>query len=371
MILFESGSGFSPLSPALSEARRPQDNGGIDVTLTPEAPIARETAPFVQPNTDFEGESTHSPLEESDAARNAADSSMAPVIDLPNFHKGRPPVYTKKGVELPYIDSDIFDGHRSARQMVALLAIEGNIAPGMAYAHQAARRLRYKVYSQLGWIGEDKKDSDGGESDKYDARSVHLAAIANTPHGPLLHGGIRLILSHKDEKLPVEDKYGMVAEDGATELSRLIFQHPDKRMRTMTMFGCFRATIGTGLNLDYKVAYGMVEPYLPQILTSRKLAHTLLTDYTPTPEYGNTDNALLYVDPHKLLEGTRLRRGAPLLTSLFFRNTLKGNGLGYYRDSYCLVRQDEQVGVDSLIQRYRRSKKTDTPSGQPHWPDAA
>lgn len=366
MLLFESGSHKYNHHPHLDV---PTQTGLDEAILAGDKNAPAETASSVFVPLSETAEVVGTPyIDRTATVDNLATTSL---ISLPNYNRGRPQMFTKKGVELPYIESDIFEGHEHAKQMVGMFAIEGNVAPGMAYANQAARQLRYRVYNNLGWVDSDKRDLDGGESDEHDAHSVQFGTIANTPYGPILHGGIRLILSDGKTPLPVEEKYQRPMEDGATELSRLIFQHPNKTLRSMSMSASFRAAIGTGVGLDYKVAYGMVEQYLPRILSARKLAHSVLTDFQPTPEYGNTENALLYVDPHKVLEGTKLRTGASLMTSLFFRNTLKGNGLGYYRDNFFLFREGEQSGAAKLIERYRRNNKPSPDTQQPHWPEAA
>ncbi len=292
-------------------------------------------------------------------------------ILVPHFNKGRPDVYTKRGVLLPYIEGeDIFEGHEKAKQFIGMFAINGNIAPGMAYANIAAQQLRGRVYENLGWIEPDKVGFDGRESDEYDARSVQIGVVQNSEYGPLLHGGVRLILSQPNEPLPVEEKYGFTANEGATELSRLIFQHPDKTIRAAGQVACFRAMIRVGLELDYKVAYGMVEPYLPNLLAKRKLAHKMLSDFEPTPEYGNSNNALLFVDPHELLDRTKPWKGGSLATYLFFR-IAPNSSLGYYRDNLCLFREGSQKGTDDLIERHRRNNHPDPDPKQYPVPSAA
>ena len=247
-------------------------------------------------------------------------------------------------VHLPIVDGEDADLFRRSKvpaaYHVGVVAVRSDIhMPGV---YRGARRLRLNEYSGRGWLHPNAANIDGGEFDEYDNRALHIAVTKNTPGGPVLIATDRLILKDTvDNLLPVEKKFPEIFENnpaqvGATEISRHMSRSANKTERALAEIASMRAMIGVGLGMGFTHAYGMIEKPLARLLSIKNLAHNMLTSFEPTPEYGNTLNGLLHVEPHELLKGVRfcnvLRKKDPVKfsTYLMFNGADKNQGIGFY-----------------------------------------
>lgn len=306
-----------------------------------------------------------------------SDSGIMQQYDLP-FHTiagARLQRGSDSRVRLPIIDrngpdGNIFDSYSRAPYAVVLAAAGKTIYHSGVYT--AIRRLRREEYTRRGWLHPEQTDPDFGEHDEHDDRALHLAVLKNTRMGAAVIASDRLI--YKDEKsgpLPVEKKYPSYFEEhpiesGATEISRHLSRSGIPTERLLAEIASMRSMIGVGIAHGDTHAFGMIEPRLERLLKAKKINHQMLTDYEPTPEYGDTVNALLRVDPKMMLDQLRFRHvlkkdGIDLTTWLMFRNAISDQGIGFH-SPYLLVNlgrrglSQEVVhegGIQEELDRYR------------------
>ncbi len=267
----------------------------------------------------------------------------------------------------PLVDHDVFEGRERAKYAVGLVGVGSRVRldadfPTTRLMHPklalAVGRLRYESYSRLGWI-PPTPDKNGAEHDDHDAISLHFGVVANTAFGPRMVGCSRLLLSGLGIALPVEKDYPDLfaqqpPEDRATEISRMITMRPMsvqeiaarssrapvKGEPKVAYAALQRVMIGCGRRAGYTCAYGMAEERLIAGLRQFGIPYRQLTDYRPIPEYGNTENAVLFVSPGDVEARTRMSNvHTPLGTRLFFRGIQHHLGQGFYYDKNMVVRR--------------------------------
>ncbi len=236
--------------------------------------------------------------------------------------------------DLPLVHAEVFSRHPQAAYYVGVLAVDG-MENGPAYL--AARQLRFERYNDLGWLPDSSRDLDGGEHDQFDEDAVQFGVIKNSLMGPRMIATSRLIRkTTKNPILPVEADYPEVFTDNPAglndvEVSRLISASSDKRERHAASLAIQRAMIGWCSNNGVDKTHAMVEPYLAKIFDQTGVPYEKRSDFKPIPEYANTENAVVTIDPMRMAQTLRAHRiGMPIATSLFFHNINKTQGQGFY-----------------------------------------
>lgn len=132
-----------------------------------------------------------------------------------------------------------------------------------------ARKLRAQVYiDETGFLSENDRDTDGGEHDHNDHRSVQFGVYENLQQGRNLVGTSRLIVKkgEKEMQLPIEQYFNVYAPVGSVEASRLIVQ-TDKRAKEshlLVSLGLMRSMIHTAQAMKAPYIFAVVEPGLYQ-----------------------------------------------------------------------------------------------------------
>lgn len=251
---------------------------------------------------------------------------------------------------LPVIEDDVFSRHRHAAYNVALVALrDEEILPS---AYRASRQLRFNKYNSLGWLPDEAMDPDGGEHDDDDIRSAHFAVIANegADQAPRLIATSRLILKDVEPimPLPVETHFVDAFKDQPagsteTEASRMISDSKNRIERSLATFATHRAMIGFGFANGYNRANAIVEDWMLKRFDETHLPYDRLAEFTTVAEYGNTVNTAIAIDPEQVVQSTKIlrRNRVPILTSLFFRNVKKDQGVGFYNKNFLARYRDE------------------------------
>lgn len=235
---------------------------------------------------------------------------------------------------LPIVHGEVFSRIPQAAYYVGVVAV-GEYVNEPAYL--AARQLRFQCYNELGWLPTDKRDDDGGEHDEYDENAVHIGVIKNSQDGPRMIANARLIRRTPERPLlPVEHDFAdafLLRPAGANdvEISRLISASSDKQERHGASLAVQRAMIGWCAVNGVDYCHAMVEPYLMKVFDKTGVNYEIRSDLKEIPEYGNTINAAVTIDPIKVA-GTLNTQGigVPVTTSLFFQNVMETQGQGYY-----------------------------------------
>ena len=130
-----------------------------------------------------------------------------------------------------------------------------------------ARVLRANVYiEEAGFLNADERDTDGGEHDNDDSRSIHFGVYENEESGRHVVGTSRLIVksSESDGKLPIEHHFDIYAPTGSVEASRLVVE-TDKRAKEsqlLVSLALMRSMIHAAQDLKAPYIYAVVEPGL-------------------------------------------------------------------------------------------------------------
>lgn len=245
------------------------------------------------------------------------------------------------------IDDDIFLGHENAKYFVGIVAT-GDIEHHPA-AFEAVQRFRYNTYVDRLWLPESVRRENGGELDEFDHRAVHIAVAKNNgTKRPDLVGTTRLILKQNGDPLPVEVDYPEVFGDRPAlkrsgEVSRLIgpvkpyvnsekqIETPEEKTERHLVFSALvRTIIGWGFQNNYHTGYAMGEDWLLRTLDKSNIPYDKVADYKQIPEYGNTENAAISMDPVRVLNNIRTHPSMPFATKVFFAGVRRHGGLGYH-----------------------------------------
>lgn len=241
---------------------------------------------------------------------------------------------------LPTVNTEVFTDHADADFYVGKVAMNGS-GVSMPNEFLALRQLRANIYiDQMGFLGPDMREVDGGESDVDDHRSAHFAVIEN--HKDLnqqrLVGGSRLIIKRdKDDRLPIENFFPEIfdndpAQAGSVEASRFIARHPDKITQHMISFAGIRAMDMQALELQSPYVYAVIEKPLAKLFKLIQLPFEQLSAPKPLNEYSGTQNMAIRIDPKEVLYSAQHETGKQVLSD-FFKNAVESLGLGYYDKS--------------------------------------
>lgn len=242
---------------------------------------------------------------------------------------------------LPELQTDIFARYPRASYMVALAGAGGEVI--MPEVFDACRELRFRKYSQLGWIALDNVEYKNGRQlepfDEYDADAEHIAVIKNRKAKPpvLIATGRSLIKPTAEQPHPVEKAYPEIFAEApapvhSNEISRLVSDSKDRPERALASMAVQRAMTTRCIQKEYGPTYAMIEEYLAKRLRVTHFPHDLLADFKPIPQYADTQNAVMRTDWQRVLRETRLGAGqVPWRTSLFFKSVDRpGGGFGFY-----------------------------------------
>jgi N-acyl-L-homoserine lactone synthetase len=178
-----------------------------------------------------------------------------------------------------------------------------------------ARQLRADVYiDEKGFLSEESRQEDGGESDKDDDRSVQFA-VTETFHGedePISQviGTSRLVVKReKDDILPAEILFQdiPVAPVGSVEASRYIARHADKSIQRLASVALIMGMVNEATTREAGYIYAVVERPLKINFNWLGIPLHELTELRFLEEY-NTENMAIKFDPDEVLAGIEAKR---------------------------------------------------------------
>lgn len=260
------------------------------------------------------------------------------------------PIVSKAEALIPSVETSVFDGHQEAKFWIGKVAVPGEILLPDEYI--AARQLRANIYiDKEGFLPPEARETDGGESDEDDDRSIQFAVVENLGVRSRLVGTTRLIVKrHENDSLPVEQLFPEAFEDrpapiGATEASRFIAQHPNKMTKHLISLSGIRAMDLEALERGYEPVYAVVEERLAGMFDFIGLPYRKMTDLKFLPEY-STPNMPIEIDPSRVLEEIKKDLSGRLLLTQFFQDALVSQGLGHFENDLQKPINDKVRGDD-------------------------
>lgn len=186
--------------------------------------------------------------------------------------------------------------------------------------------LRAKVYiDREQYLPQSAKNEQGEEFDEDDERSLHYGVFA----GDKLVGATRMVERLLNTPLPVEKMFsGIVAEQDSMEISRFIV---DRGMvghsRTLALLALIRTISHEAQARNVQNLYATIEPFLHKKITEVGIQTEVLTPLTALPEYDNSRNIAVRIDPwattHEVAMADRLYRQGRERLAPFFRTRKK------------------------------------------------
>lgn len=239
---------------------------------------------------------------------------------------------------VPVVETALFGDKPDARFWVGKVASMGVVSMPLEYL--ASRQLRANVYiDEMGFLPENARQQDGGESDIDDERSVQFAVIENrTEDTQLAVGTTRLIVKrHKDDLLPIERLFPesfmeAPATVGTTEASRFIARHPNNMQQHIISLAGIRAMDLHSFQEDIPYVYAVVEKPLANLFRMINLPFTQISELKMIEEY-NTPNMAVKIDPKEVFKSVDRDLSGKLILTQFFNNALESLGLGYFDES--------------------------------------
>lgn len=206
---------------------------------------------------------------------------------------------------IPVIETDVFSIQPDRRFALTVLG-KGNIpAQGNEDIFNAYLRLRANVYiDQTGMLEPELRQEDQTESDKDDARSLHIAVLENqssyaeTTRNNLSRvavvGAMRVIEKEQgnDDRLPIEDFFekelnGFVTEVGSNEISRYIVRHENPRHKKVVRDLMHATALAYIVQNNLGPTLAVVEPELEQTLQKQGVPFTRIADPKLVPKYND------------------------------------------------------------------------------------
>src|ERR1035437_5130247 len=223
---------------------------------------------------------------------------------------------------VPNIHSDIFVDHETDRFAVGIVAIGGEVVPGLTNEYLGYGQLRANQYLEKKFISTGDLNEDGTESDADDLRSVHFTVVENTGSETQIVRAMRLIIksSLDDSPLPVEHHYPEAfptpATLGSVEDSRLIAKH-----KSLTLL-LFAAGVVYVRHHNLGPVYGVIEPKYAAVLNRQGVPVTLLGEPKYIPEI-NATKLPIRVDVNGLEHTIQVSSNATMFSRM--RDTLGSN----------------------------------------------
>lgn len=163
---------------------------------------------------------------------------------------------------------------------------------------EAARQLRAQVYiDEMEFLGADARDTDGGEHDMDDTRSIHFGVYANNTEERHLAGTARLIVkSGEEDLLPVENYFGIKAPQGSVEASRLVVESNKraKERELLVSLSLMRMMIQTAADMEAPYVYAVVEEGLYKHFRKIGLPAEQLSDLVQLDSYNSLNMAIRF-----------------------------------------------------------------------------
>jgi molybdopterin/thiamine biosynthesis adenylyltransferase/N-acyl-L-homoserine lactone synthetase len=162
-----------------------------------------------------------------------------------------------------------------------------------------ARVLRAHVYiEEAGFLEPSERDSDGGEHDVDDSRSIHYGVYENREQTRHLVGTSRLIVKNSESEvpLPIEHHFGVYAPNGSVEASRLVVE-TDKRAKEsqlLVSLALMRSMIHTAQDMKAPFIYAVVEPGLYQHFLRIGLPAEQIADEVSVQAYNSENIAVRF-----------------------------------------------------------------------------
>ncbi len=238
---------------------------------------------------------------------------------------------------IPFVETSVFDDMPNAQFWIGKVAVMGETSLPAEYT--AIRQLRANIYiDKEGFLTPESRQSDGGESDEDDSRSILFAVIENMGEEKRAVGTTRLIVKRSEnDLLPVEKLFPEVFNDtpapvGSTEASRFIAEHPNKMTKHLISLSGIRAMDLEALDRGFEPVYAVIEARLAGMFDFIGLPYKRMTELKFLEEY-STPNMAIEIDPKQVREEIKKDLTGQLLLSQFFQDALVSLGLGYYDES--------------------------------------
>ncbi|MCK9641563.1 MAG: GNAT family N-acetyltransferase [Prolixibacteraceae bacterium] len=256
-------------------------------------------------------------------------------------------VQSEVSAEIPQVSSEIFETEPGAQFWIGKVAVENVINSPEYYV--AATKLRANVYiDEMHFLTPDCRDANGCERDQDDDRSVAFATVERSPEDGVTRviGTSRLIKKRSDdEKLPVEELFPEVFEDGpaevgALEVSRFISRHEDKATQHLVALALIRSMTQYAVNNENLTAYFVIERPFYRLLQRTGLPMEVLSEPRILPKYGNTKNMAVRITPKDIIEQVDNDIEEKLFITKFFKNENGNLGLGFYPENLTRKKED-------------------------------
>lgn len=239
----------------------------------------------------------------------------------------------------PLVETNLFESHPNAPFWIGRVA-SGNLIE-MPKEYHAAHILRANVYiDQEGFLPAEARSATGGEYDQDDDRSVQFVTIENRFDESRVIGTVRLVEKRNPtDLLPAEEIFPEAfvtnpAEVGSVEVSRLIARHPSPEIQTFASLAAIRASDLYCLENHIPNTYAVVERPLYVYLRRMGVPCHQISELKITPEYGDTQNMVVRINPKELQENaTRIDSKYDLLKK-FYDGALENLGLGYFNQDF-------------------------------------
>ncbi len=219
-------------------------------------------------------------------------------------------MYTLPNHEIiPEVTSPVFQAHPEAVFAAGLLAVGGEVRPGLEHAYTGYLKLRANVYGrQTGLVGADHITESGLEVDQDDARSAHFGILENVGNGhQRVVGSMRIITKNTDAEapLPTEAYFAEEFQDhnvpaGKSELSRYILRHEVTRTQDRLKWPLYKAVTAFVLAESLEPTYCVIESELERNFKANRLPVSRVTEAKAIEDYDNTINAAVRVDMTQL-----------------------------------------------------------------------
>lgn len=253
-------------------------------------------------------------------------------MSLSDTHKSM----LKSELFMPEVATDMFRVQDSAAFWIGVVATPELVMEPEIFT--AARSLRAGVYiDKNNFLPESARQSDGGETDSDDPRSVHFVVVEKSDPISRLVGTSRLIMkNNKNEPLPVERYFPEAfhksdASVNPAEVSRFIAQHPNKSIQRAISLSLIRAMAFEAFENGSRPVYAVIEANFARLLKGVGLPFEQITATKQIEAYHNTQNMAVKFEPEEVF--TTAMDGKAEILSTFFRRSPQLLGLGYYDQS--------------------------------------
>lgn len=239
----------------------------------------------------------------------------------------------------PVVESSVFESHPEAPFWIGRVATGNVIEKPREYF--GAHILRANIYiDQEGFLPAEARSANGGEYDTDDDRSVQFATLENHNQESRVIGTVRLVEKrNRDDILPAEEIFPEAfkdapAEVGSVEVSRLIAKHSEPLTQTYAALAAIRASDLYCIENGVPNTYAVVERPLYVYLSRMGVPCEKMSELKVTPEYGDTENMVVRINPMKLHENATDIESKYDLLRKFYDGALESLGLGHFNKDF-------------------------------------